>query len=51
MPDTLHNNFLLCMRFTSNYPELSAAGRMKLSVSNRFSWSKVGVQLGTVQFG
>ena len=38
------------MRFTSNYPECPPQD-MKLSVSNRFGWSKVGVQLGTVQFG
>jgi 5-(hydroxymethyl)furfural/furfural oxidase len=50
LPDTLRNNFLLCMRYTSNHPECPPQD-MKLSVSNRFGWSKVGVQLGTVQFG
>jgi 5-(hydroxymethyl)furfural/furfural oxidase len=50
LPKTLRNNFLLCARFSSGYPDCPAQD-MKLSVSNRFSWSKIGAQMGTVQFG
>jgi 5-(hydroxymethyl)furfural/furfural oxidase len=47
---SLRNNFLLCMRFSSHYPDCPPQD-MKLSVSNRFAWTKVGFQLGTIQFG
>ncbi|HYB11189.1 MAG TPA: GMC family oxidoreductase N-terminal domain-containing protein [Alphaproteobacteria bacterium] len=47
---SLRNNFLLCMRFSSGYPDCPSQD-MKLSVSNRFAWSKIGFQLGTIQFG
>ena len=50
LPASLRNNFLLCMRFTSGYPDCPPQD-MKLSVSNRFAWTKVGFQLGTIQFG
>lgn len=50
LPESLRNNFLLCMRFTSGHPDCPPQD-MKLSVSNRFAWSKVGAQLGTIQFG
>jgi 5-(hydroxymethyl)furfural/furfural oxidase len=50
LPSSLRNNFLLCMRFTSGYPDCPPQD-MKLSVSNRFAWTKVGFQLGTIQFG
>jgi len=47
---TLRSNFLLNCRFSSGHPECPPQD-MKLSVSNRFAWSKIGAQLGTVQFG
>jgi len=47
---TMRNNFMLCMRFSSGHPDCPPQD-MKLSVSNRFAWSAVGVQFGTVQFG
>jgi 5-(hydroxymethyl)furfural/furfural oxidase len=50
LPASLRNNFLLCMRFSSGYPDCPPQD-MKLSVSNRFAWTKVGSQLGTIQFG
>jgi 5-(hydroxymethyl)furfural/furfural oxidase len=50
LPASLRNNFLLCMRFSSHYPDCPPQD-MKLSVSNRFAWTKVGFQLGTIQFG
>ncbi|HUN39559.1 MAG TPA: GMC family oxidoreductase N-terminal domain-containing protein [Acetobacteraceae bacterium] len=50
LPASLRNNFLLCMRFSSGYPDCPPQD-MKLSVSNRFAWTKVGFQLGTIQFG
>jgi 5-(hydroxymethyl)furfural/furfural oxidase len=50
LPASLRNNFLLCMRFSSRYPDCPPQD-MKLSVSNRFAWTKVGFQLGTIQFG
>ena len=50
LPASLRNNFLLCMRFSSGYPDCQPQD-MKLSVSNRFAWTKVGFQLGTIQFG
>jgi 5-(hydroxymethyl)furfural/furfural oxidase len=50
LPASLRNNFLLCMRFSSGYPDCPPQD-MKLSVSNRFAWTKLGFQLGTIQFG
>ena len=50
LPPTLRNNFLLCARFSSRYPECPPQD-MKLSVSNRWAWTQVGTRLGTVQFG
>ncbi len=50
LPASLRNNFLLCMRFSSGHPDCTPQD-MKLSVSNRFAWTKVGAQLGTIQFG
>jgi len=50
LPASLRNNFLLCMRFSSGFPDCPPQD-MKLSVSNRFAWTKVGFQLGTIQFG
>lgn len=47
---SLRSNFLINSRFSSNHPGCPAQD-MKLSVSNRFAWSKIGSQLGTVQFG
>lgn len=47
---TLRTNFLINSRYSSNHPGCPSQD-MKLSVSNRFAWSKVGAQLGTVQFG
>ena len=50
MPPHVRNNFLLNMRWSSGH-EGCTPQDMKLSVSNRFAWSKMGAQLGTVQFG
>jgi 5-(hydroxymethyl)furfural/furfural oxidase len=50
LPASLRNNFLLCMRFSSGHPDCPPQD-MKLSVSNRFAWTRVGFQLGTIQFG
>ncbi len=50
IPATLRNNFLLNMRWSSGH-EGCPTQDMKLSVSNRFAWSKMGQQLATVQFG
>ncbi len=47
---TLKNNFMLHMRWSSKHEGCTPTD-MKLSVSNRFSWSKMGEQLATVQFG
>jgi 5-(hydroxymethyl)furfural/furfural oxidase len=47
---TLKNNFMLHMRWSSKHEGCTATD-MKLSVSNRFSWSKMGEQLATIQFG
>lgn len=50
MPPTLRCNFLLHMRWSSNY-EGCTGQDMKLSISNRFAWSRMGYRLGTIQFG
>ena len=50
MAETLRCNFLMHMRWSSNF-EGCAATDMKLSISNRFAWSRMGHRLGTVQFG
>ncbi|MFO0995831.1 MAG: GMC family oxidoreductase N-terminal domain-containing protein [Alphaproteobacteria bacterium] len=47
---TLKNNFMLHMRWSSKHEGCTPTD-MKLSVSNRFSWSKMGEQLATIQFG
>ena len=47
---TLKNNFLLHMRWSSGHEGCTPTD-MKLSVSNRFAWSKMGQQLATIQFG
>ncbi|MBS0559824.1 MAG: GMC family oxidoreductase N-terminal domain-containing protein [Proteobacteria bacterium] len=47
---TMRNNFTLNMRFSSGL-EGCPGQDMKLSVSNRFAWSKAGAHFGTVQFG
>jgi len=50
LPPTMRNNFMLNMRFSSGLPGCPGQD-MKLSVSNRFAWSKAGAHFGTTQFG
>ena len=50
LPATMRNNFMLNMRFSSHL-EGCPGQDMKLSVSNRFAWSKAGAHFGTVQLG
>ena len=50
MAETLRCNFLLHMRWSSKFEGCTPMD-MKLSVSNRFSWSKMGQQIATIQFG
>jgi 5-(hydroxymethyl)furfural/furfural oxidase len=50
LPPTMRNNFMLNMRFSSKL-EGCPSQDMKLSVSNRFAWSKAGAHFGTVQLG
>lgn len=47
---SLRNNFQLVARYSSDHPDCPPQD-MRLSVSNRFAWTKVGEQLGTCQFG
>jgi 5-(hydroxymethyl)furfural/furfural oxidase len=50
LPPTMRNNFMLNMRFSSGLAGCPGQD-MKLSVSNRFAWSKAGAHFGTVQLG
>ncbi len=50
LADHVVNNFLLNMRWSSGY-EGCTSQDMKLSVSARWAWSRMGKRLGTVQFG
>jgi 5-(hydroxymethyl)furfural/furfural oxidase len=50
LADYVVNNFLLNMRWSSKH-EGCPTQDMKLSVSGRFAWSRMGKRLGTVQFG
>jgi 5-(hydroxymethyl)furfural/furfural oxidase len=50
MADTVRNNLLLHMRWSSNEPGCTPTD-MKLTVSGRFAWSRVGQRLGTLNFG
>jgi len=50
LADYVHNNFLLHMRWSSHF-EGCPRTDMKLSVSGRFAWSRLGQRLATVQFG
>ena len=47
---TMRNNFQVNMRWSSGH-EGCTPQDMKMSVSNRFAWSRMGDQFGTVQFG
>jgi 5-(hydroxymethyl)furfural/furfural oxidase len=50
LADTLRCNFLVHMRWSSKFEGCSPQD-MKLSISNRFAWSKMGQRLATIQFG
>lgn len=50
MADNVRNNLLLHMRWSSNEAGCPPTD-MKLTVSGRFAWSRVGQRLGTLNFG
>lgn len=50
MDEGVRSNLLLHMRWSSNHPDCPPTD-MKLSVSGRFAWSRVGQRLGTLNFG
>ncbi|WP_431282527.1 GMC family oxidoreductase [Humitalea sp. 24SJ18S-53] len=50
MAEQVRNNLLLHLRWSSQFPGCTPTD-MKLTVSGRFAWSRVGKRLGTLNFG
>ncbi|MGE3874943.1 MAG: GMC family oxidoreductase [Parvibaculaceae bacterium] len=46
----MRNNYPMTVRWTSGFPDCGPQD-MKLTVSNRFGWSEMGLRLGTLVFG